>query len=260
MAGLVVWSLDAASRVHFRVSLSKTLNPSCSPCILNERHAAQCVSSPTQSIFTVINWLRQTAERCNASWGRCLCFRSRGLHQPLQKAEILASVDDRPRMVIGRRQGIYLKVCHHLRPKTTFIHCHCARTTLVWWNISQWVCYGVQNPHRADTFISLSVRSICFRLHFHFSVRSRSVKWIFPLPAFVLLALTSFHLLILSFMCISLQVFLLENSQRCSFFLDLWLVVCFCCLSQGFSVCLFCSHQPSHLFVSFAQKIALFCS
>lgn len=129
-------------------------------------------------------------------------------------------------------RNLSICICRHLGQRNTFIHCHCAQTTLLPWNISQRVCYKLQNLHPADTFISLSIRSICFCLYLHFSVLSRSVKWIFTLRFFVLLALTSFHLLIWSFMCFSLQVFLFY-SPRCSL-LDLWLFVCLCCLSQGF--------------------------
>ena len=87
------------------------------------------------------------------------------------------------------------------------IYCHCAQTSLHLWNISSGYVINYKNLHLAATFISLSVRSICFSLYSHFSVLSLSVKWIFPVFLFVLLTLTSFHLLILSFMCSFLSVF-----------------------------------------------------
>lgn len=66
-----------------------------------------------------------------------------------------------------------------------------------------------------------------------------------PVSLFVLHTFTSFHLLILSFMCWSLQVFPLYSQH--SSLLDLWLFVQLCCLSLGSF--LFRSLEPSHLFV-----------
>lgn len=93
-----------------------------------------------------------------------------GLHRVMavsywavKSIEILASVHS---STYGHRLVLrYLSICPHLgQKKKKFIHCHCAQTTLLIWNISQWVCYKLQNLQLADTFISLSVRSICFCL------------------------------------------------------------------------------------------------
>lgn len=61
------------------------------------------------------------------------------------------------------------------------ILCHSVQTTLLVWNISLRVCYKLQNLQLADTFISLSIRSICFCLYFHFSVFLHSVRQHFAL-------------------------------------------------------------------------------
>ncbi len=109
------------------------------------------------------------------------------------------------------------------------------------------VCYKLQNLHLADTFISLSVRSICFCLYSHFSALSLSVNWIFSLPPFVFLTLTSFHLLILSFHVVLPSSFLSFILRAALFLISVY--------SSAFAVylrvtvCLFRSLEPSHLFV-----------
>lgn len=141
-----------------------------------------------------------------------------------------------PHMVMGCHQGIYLKVLRHLGPKNKFIHCHRAQTTLPLWNISQRVCYKLQNLHLADTFISPSVRSICFCLCLHFSVLSRSVKWIFSLSLLLsCFALTSFHLLLSFYVSLPSSF---SSTPEAAFLLDLCLLVGLCCLSLCFFVSL----------------------
>lgn len=108
--------------------------------------------------------------------------------------------------------------------------------------------YKLRNLDLTDTFISLSHLLHLFLPLPSFLSTLLLCQVNFPsLPdsLFVLLTFTSFHLLILTFMCWSLQVFPLYSPH--SSLLDLWLFVCLCCLSLGFF--LLSSLQPSHLFV-----------
>lgn len=130
--------------------------------------------------------------------------------------------------------------------KKTFIHC-------LYTNYSFPVKYfpAVIN-YKSCTFANRFISRSCL-LHLFLPLLSvlyaRSLCQVnflsLPVSLFVLHTFTSFHLLILSSMCWSLQVFPLYSQH--SSLLDLWLLFQLCCLSLGSF--LFRSLEPSHLFV-----------
>lgn len=108
--------------------------------------------------------------------------------------------------------------------------------------------YKLQKLHLANRFISRSCLLHLFLplLSLLYASSLCQVNFLsLPVSLFVLHTFTSFHLLILSFMCWSLQVFPLYSQH--SSLLDLWLFVRLFCLSLG--SLLFRSLEPSHLFV-----------
>lgn len=122
--------------------------------------------------------------------------------------------------------------------------CHCTQTTLLVWNISQRVCHKIQNLHLADTFISLSVRSICFRLSSHFSALSRSVKWILTLSLSLSCLLSPHFTFSFSLLCVS--------PFKLSFFFSRAALFLICCDSSAFTVDLRVS--ASHVSFGFSNS------
>lgn len=118
-----------------------------------------------------------------------------------------------------------------------FIQCHCGQPILLLWNISQQVCCKLQNlPTHSSPFLFAPFCS------FH-SFLSLTVMWIFSLPVFVLLSLTSFHLLIPP----------LSSTPFSSWSTAIRLHLLF--ISRFLSSLLLAQTLTSLCFVSFAQKI-----